>query len=172
MLVDNAVVVLENIYRRHSLGEPPFTAAVRGTQEVWGAVVASTLTTVAVFLPVVFVQEQAGQLFRDIALAISAAVSFSLVVSMIVIPPAAARLFRKEEGEDSLPWLPATLSFDRRGGERQTNGQSGSAGRFFGVATFRAAGCPEADRRNPGVRGQRACQGPRPRPLPVCGATA
>jgi HAE1 family hydrophobic/amphiphilic exporter-1 len=123
MLVDNAVVVLENIYRRHSLGEPPFTAAVRGTQEVWGAVVASTLTTVAVFLPVVFVQEQAGQLFRDIALAISAAVSLSLVVSMIVIPPAAARLFRKEEGEDSLPWLPATLSFERSDGD-ESNGHS------------------------------------------------
>ena len=96
MLVDNAVVVLENIYRRHSLGEPPFVAAVRGTQEVWGAVVASTLTTVAVFLPVVFIQEEAGQLFRDIALAISGAVALSLVVSMTVIPTAAARLFGHE----------------------------------------------------------------------------
>jgi len=74
MLVDNAVVVLENIYRRRSLGEPAVVAAARGTQEVWGAVVSSTLTTIAVFLPVVFVEEQAGQLFRDIALAISAAV--------------------------------------------------------------------------------------------------
>ncbi len=93
MLVDNAVVVLENIYRRHQLGEPPFTAAVRGTQEVWGAVAASTITTVAVFLPVVFVEEEAGQLFRDIALAISAAVALSLLVSMTIIPTAAARLF-------------------------------------------------------------------------------
>ncbi len=93
MLVDNAVVVLENIYRRHSLGEPPFVAAVRGTQEVWGAVVASTLTTLAVFLPVVFIQEEAGQLFRDIALAISGAVALSLLVSITVIPTAAARLF-------------------------------------------------------------------------------
>ena len=93
MLVDNAVVVLENIYRRHSAGEPPFVAAVKGTQEVWGAVASSTLTTVAVFLPIVFIQEEAGQLFRDIALAISAAVGLSLVVSMTVIPTAAARLF-------------------------------------------------------------------------------
>lgn len=99
MLVDNAVVVLENIYRRFALGEPPFTAAVKGTSEVWGAVVASTLTTVAVFLPVVFVQEEAGQLFRDIALAISAAVSFSLLVSMTLIPTASARLLGgTEEG--------------------------------------------------------------------------
>jgi hydrophobic/amphiphilic exporter-1 (mainly G- bacteria), HAE1 family len=106
MLVDNAVVVLENIYRRYHEGEPPFTAAVRATQEVWGAVVASTLTTIAVFLPVVFVQEEAGQLFRDIALAISSAVGLSLIISMTLIPTASARLFpkRREEaasGDDS-----------------------------------------------------------------------
>lgn len=98
MLVDNAVVVLENIYRRRSLGEPPFVAAVRGTKEVWGAVVSSTLTTIAVFLPVVFVQEQAGQLFRDIALAISAAVGLSLLVSVVVIPAASARLLTGKSG--------------------------------------------------------------------------
>ena len=78
MLVDNAVVVLENIYRHYQNGEPPTQAAVRGTKEVWGAVLASTLTTLAVFLPVLFVEEEAGQLFRDIALAISAAVGLSL----------------------------------------------------------------------------------------------
>ena len=103
MLVDNAVVVLENIFRRHAEGEPPFVAAVKGTKEVWGAVVASTLTTVAVFLPVVFVQEEAGQLFRDIALAISGAVALSLLVSMTLIPTLAARLFAKE--------APAELGF-------------------------------------------------------------
>ncbi|MBA2114900.1 efflux RND transporter permease subunit [Bremerella alba] len=93
MLVDNAVVVLENIYRHYQMGDPPMKAAAKGTQEVWGAVFASTATTVAVFLPIVFVQEEAGQLFRDIALAISAAVALSLVVSMSVIPTAASRLF-------------------------------------------------------------------------------
>ncbi|QDU86911.1 Multidrug export protein AcrF [Pirellulimonas nuda] len=97
MLVDNAVVVLENIFRRFDeLKEPPFTAAVRGTQEVAGAVLSSTLTTIAVFLPVVFVQQEAGQLFRDIALAISAAVGLSLIVSVTVIPTAAARLFKRD----------------------------------------------------------------------------
>ena len=96
MLVDNAVVVLENIYRHHSLGKSPIDAAVRGAQEVAGAVLASTLTTVAVFLPVVFVQEEAGQLFRDIALAISGAVVLSLVVSMTVIPMAASLLFKRD----------------------------------------------------------------------------
>lgn len=97
MLVDNAIVVLENIFRRWDLGEPPFTAAVRGTTEVWGAVLSSTLTTIAVFLPIVFVQEESGQLFRDIALAISAAVGLSLVVSMTLIPMASARLFGKRK---------------------------------------------------------------------------
>ena len=95
MLVDNAVVVLENCYRHSQMGDNPFTAAVRGAQEVWGAVVASTLTTLAVFLPVLFVEEEAGQLFRDIALAVSSAVGLSLIVSITVIPTAAARLLRQ-----------------------------------------------------------------------------
>ncbi|MFN4259309.1 MAG: efflux RND transporter permease subunit [Gemmataceae bacterium] len=94
MLVDNAVVVLENIYRHYQQGEKPFPAAVRGTHEVWAAVLASTLTTLAVFIPVLFVQEEAGQLFRDIALAISCGISLSLIVSITVIPMATARLLR------------------------------------------------------------------------------
>ncbi|MBC8353505.1 MAG: efflux RND transporter permease subunit [Planctomycetes bacterium] len=97
MLVDNAVVVLENIYRHYQDGDGAFAAAERATKEVWGAVAASTLTTLAVFLPVLFVQEEAGQLFRDIALAISSAVALSLVVSVTVIPTAAARLLTRRE---------------------------------------------------------------------------
>ena len=92
MLVDNAVVVLENIYRHIQMGKPSFRAAVDGSQEVWGAIVASTLTTLAVFIPVVFVQEEAGQLFRDIALSISAAVGLSLIVSVTLIPTMSARV--------------------------------------------------------------------------------
>lgn len=111
MLVDNAIVVLENIFRRYSLGESAIDASSRGTQEVWGAVVSSTLTTIAVFLPVVFIEEQAGQLFRDIALAITAAVGLSLVVSVTVIPTAAARLFRGSKREDLLENL-ASLAGD------------------------------------------------------------
>ena len=92
MLVDNAVVVLENIVTKWSKGLDCRSAAIRGAQEVWGAVLASTLTTVAVFLPVLFVKQEAGQLFGDIALAISAAVSLSLIVSVLVVPTAAAWL--------------------------------------------------------------------------------
>jgi len=100
MLVDNAVVVLENIFRYSAQGHSAFKAAVKGTKDVWGAVFASTLTTIAVFLPVVFVQEEAGQLFRDIALAISAAVGLSLVVSMTLIATVSARLIHKNEYSD------------------------------------------------------------------------
>ncbi|MCS7471390.1 efflux RND transporter permease subunit [Stieleria sp. ICT_E10.1] len=96
MLVDNAVVVLENITRRKQLGETAFVAASRGVGEVGGAIVASTLTTIAVFLPVIFVQATAGQLFRDIALAISCGIAFSMLVSFTVIPTAASRLFARK----------------------------------------------------------------------------
>ncbi|MFQ5844466.1 MAG: efflux RND transporter permease subunit, partial [Planctomycetota bacterium] len=98
MLVDNAVVVLENVYRHYQSGRRRLEAAVRGTREVWGAVLASTLTTLAVFLPVLFVQEEAGQLFRDIALAISCSVGLSLLVSVTLIPTTTARLLARREG--------------------------------------------------------------------------
>jgi HAE1 family hydrophobic/amphiphilic exporter-1 len=134
MLVDNAVVVLENCYRHAQMGDNPFAAAVRGAQEVWGAVVASTLTTLAVFLPVLFVQEEAGQLFRDIALAISSAVGLSLLVSITVIPTAAARLLRtggrqNGAGNDAPPASPEAQP-QRRSGTRL--GQAvDAAGRKF-----------------------------------------
>lgn len=94
MLVDNAIVVLENIDRhRRQLGKSPALAAYDGAREVWGAVLASTLTTVAVFLPVVFTQEEAGQLFKDIAIAVTCSVGLSLFVSVSVIPMLASKLF-------------------------------------------------------------------------------
>ncbi len=75
MVVDVAIVVLENIYRHRQMGKGRAESAVDGVSEVWGAVLASTLTTVAVFLPILFIEEQIGQLFKDIAIAISASVS-------------------------------------------------------------------------------------------------
>jgi HAE1 family hydrophobic/amphiphilic exporter-1 len=97
MLVDNSIVILENIYRRRQLGESTLQASLRGAAEVWGAVAASTLTTLAVFLPVLFVKEEVGQLFRDIALAISSAVGLSLLVSILVIPVAASRVLASKK---------------------------------------------------------------------------
>ncbi len=94
MVVDNAIVVLENIDRHLGMGKTPMKAAYDAAREVWGAIVASTLTTLAVFLPVLTIQEEAGQLFRDIALAICAAVTLSLIVAVTVIPTSAGRFVR------------------------------------------------------------------------------
>ena len=98
LLVDNAIVVLENIYRHREMGKGPMQAALDGGREVWAAVAASTLTTVAVFVPILLIQEEAGQLFRDIAYAIAISVSLSLVVSMTVIPMLTARILRTRHG--------------------------------------------------------------------------
>lgn len=95
MLVDNAIVVLENIDRHRKMGKSAFAAAHDGAFEVWGAVLASSLTTIAVFLPVVFLEEEAGQLFREIAIAVSAAVFLSLIVSITVIPMFSNQLFSR-----------------------------------------------------------------------------
>ena len=92
MVVDNSIVVLENIYRHMQMGKSKIKAAYDGTVEVWGAVLASTLTTAAVFLPIIFVKEQAGQLFRDIAIAISVSVVLSLIVSITVIPTISSKI--------------------------------------------------------------------------------
>jgi HAE1 family hydrophobic/amphiphilic exporter-1 len=92
MVVDSAIVVLENIYRHREEGESRITAASRGTQEVWGAILASALTTIAVFAPIIYIQEEAGQLFRDIAIAISSSVFLALIVSITVIPAFSSRL--------------------------------------------------------------------------------
>lgn len=94
MVVDNAIVVLENIFRHIEEGQSPARAAYYGAREVWGAVLASTLTTVVVFVPILFIEEEAGQLFRDITLAICAAVLLSLVVSITVIPSASRLLLK------------------------------------------------------------------------------
>lgn len=91
MTLDNSIVVLENIYRHFDLGKDRQTAAIDGVREVWPAVLASTLTTVLVFLPVIFVAEEAGQLYSDIAVAISASILMSMLVAVGIVPAAASR---------------------------------------------------------------------------------
>jgi len=86
MLLDSAIVVLENIDRHHRMGKRFFKAAHDGATEVWGALVASSLTTIAVFTPVLLMDNEAGQLFKDIAIAVTGAIFFSLFVSISVIP--------------------------------------------------------------------------------------
>ena len=101
MLIDNSIVVLENIDRHIRNGNKALVAAVDATKEVWGAVLASTLTTIAVFLPIVFIKEEAGQLFGDIAIAVSAAVGLSLFTSITVIPVLSKILFSSLENKNT-----------------------------------------------------------------------
>jgi len=100
LLVDNAVVVLEAIYRRREGGEAKRSAAVTGTGEVGQAILASTLTTIVVFFPVVYMEGITSQLFRDQALAVGSALLASLLVSVTVIPALAARLGKTGPSKD------------------------------------------------------------------------
>jgi multidrug efflux pump subunit AcrB len=100
MVLDGAIVVLENIFRQRERGVSGNEASERGTLQVWGALVASTATTVAIFMPVVFLQDEAGQLFSDLAVTISAAVTASLIVAVTVLPSAAANWIKGSAIED------------------------------------------------------------------------
>ena len=97
MLVDNSVVVIENIYRLRSKGANAIQAAVSGAGQVAGAVTSSTLTTVCVFLPIVFVEGITKQLFTDLALTMTYALLASLVVSLTLVPAMASGLLQKEK---------------------------------------------------------------------------
>ena len=92
MVVDAAIVVLENIFRHRENGESPSEAAYQGTREVWTAVFVSALTTVMVFIPILVMELEVGQLFRDIAVALSVAVLLSLIVAITLVPALSNRL--------------------------------------------------------------------------------
>ena len=92
MMVDSAIVVLENIQRRRAeLGESAHVAAVAGSNEIIGPIVASTLTTLAIFIPMLFARELAGQLFRELAIVVALALTCSLIVALTVMPMLTAR---------------------------------------------------------------------------------
>jgi HAE1 family hydrophobic/amphiphilic exporter-1 len=103
MLLDNSIVVLENIARHRQMGKDTLTAARQGASEVGMAVTASTLTTIAVFFPLVFVKGIAGQLFRDQALTVTFALLASLVVALTLIPMLASQQGRKDTAVDPSP---------------------------------------------------------------------
>jgi len=98
MVVDAAIVVLENIYRLRQNGVAPAEAAYKGASQVWGAILVSALTTVMVFVPILVMQLEVGQLFRDIAVAISVAVLLSLLVAVTLIPAMANKLLGSPDG--------------------------------------------------------------------------
>ncbi len=92
MTLDNSIVVMENIFRHRSMKKDRFTAALDGVSEVWPAVLASTLTTIFVFSPIILIQEEVGQLYSDIAIAISTAIIMSMLVAVAVLPSITARV--------------------------------------------------------------------------------
>lgn len=105
MVVDAAIVVLENIYRHRQDGKPVAEAAYLGAKQVWGAILVSALTTVMVFIPILVMDLEVGQLFRDIAVAISVSVMLSLLVSVTVIPALSKGLLKSGISDPANPSL-------------------------------------------------------------------
>ncbi|MEO5565676.1 MAG: efflux RND transporter permease subunit, partial [Luteimonas sp.] len=128
LVVDDAIVVVENVQRRVDLGEPPLVAARRGTAQVAFAVLATTAVLIAVFLPVGFLQGNTGRLFRELSVAMAAAVAISAFVALTLTPMMASRLLRPHSGPHAVhgnkvsQWLNAR--FDRvAGGYRSLLGR-------------------------------------------------
>ena len=112
MVVDAAIVVLENIYRLRQQGLSPANAAYHGTAQIWPAVLVSALTTVMVFIPILVMELEVGQLFRDIAVAISVSVLLSLVVAVTLIPALSNRILaRRVLSRLTMPRLPVIDRF-------------------------------------------------------------
>ncbi|MDD7738659.1 MAG: efflux RND transporter permease subunit [Lachnospiraceae bacterium] len=99
MLVDNSIVVIENIYRLHSLGLPVRKAAVQGAKQMSGAILASTLTTVCVYVPIIFMEGITRQLFVDMGLTIAYSLLASLVIALTFVPMMASGLLKKDFGK-------------------------------------------------------------------------
>ncbi|MCF8474876.1 MAG: efflux RND transporter permease subunit [Emcibacter sp.] len=96
LVVDDAILVLENIYRRIDRGEPPLFAAYHGAREVGFAVIATTLVLIAVFVPIIFIEGETGRLFTEFAMAMAAAVGFSSIIALTLTPMLCSRLLKKE----------------------------------------------------------------------------
>ncbi|MDG5816672.1 efflux RND transporter permease subunit [Chitinispirillales bacterium ANBcel5] len=97
MLLDNAIVVLDSIFHKRENGENSFDGAVNGVGEVWSAVTASTLTTLVVFLPVVFIRGMSGIMFRSLALVVAFSLACSLIVALTLVPMLTSKFLRKPE---------------------------------------------------------------------------
>jgi len=112
MLVDNAIVVLENIFRFRQEGYSRTDAAIKGASEVGMAVTASTLTTVAVFLPIVFVEGITSTMFKELAMTVTLSLGASLLVSLTLIPMLASKLLKVERKEERKRRTPFTFLYD------------------------------------------------------------
>ncbi len=101
MVLDAAIVVLENIIRQREKGLKATAASLIGTTQVWAALLASTATTVAIFLPIIFLKDESGQLFADLAVTISVSIIVSLIVAVTVLPAAASKWIKDDKFDDA-----------------------------------------------------------------------
>ena len=154
MLVDNAIVVLENIYRLRETGMPPRQAAIQGASEVTGAIVASTLTTLVVFLPMIFIRGMSGIMFKQLAYVVSFSLLCSLGVALTLVPMLASRIITAVEGvrqghkrlaSVQAAGVPAGAFLHRHGQQLQT-----LAARLSGAALADHCSGPGATRRQRG----------------------
>lgn len=102
LVVDDAIVVLENIYSKIEEGTPPMEAAIKGSGEIFFAVIATTITLVAVFLPIIFLQGITGKLFTEFGLVIAGAVVISSFVALTLTPMLSGRILKKSKGHSSI----------------------------------------------------------------------
>ncbi|MFK8012679.1 MAG: efflux RND transporter permease subunit, partial [Marinicellaceae bacterium] len=115
MVLDAAIVVLENIIRQREKGLKTTAASMIGTSQVWAALLASTTTTVAIFLPIIFLKDESGQLFADLAVTISVSIVVSLIVAVTVLPAAASKWIKDDKFEDHhYHWWESVASFISR----------------------------------------------------------
>lgn len=137
MVLDAAIVVLENIVRLREKGATPHDASFKGTGQVWGALLSSTATTVAIFLPIVFLEEVSGQLFADLAITIAVAIVASLLIAVTVLPTAARRLLKEVSSEDPHSHWWANIT---KGIMRITSTPAKRYGWVFGLMLFSFVG--------------------------------
>ena len=146
MVLDAAIVVLENIVRLRENGEAARSAAEKGPTQVWGALVASTATTVVIFLPIMFLQDVSGQLFADLALVISVAVVASLIIATTIIPTAAANWLRDVRLQDRFSnWWSTISATVMRITDSDTRRKALVAGLFAGASIGSWLLMPPAD---------------------------
>ena len=126
LVVDDAIVVLENIQRRADLGEPPMVAALRGTKQVAFAVISTTAVLVAVFLPIGFLEGNTGRLFRELSVALAGAIAISAFVALTLTPMMSSKLVRKHEEPRGLhAWIGRQLTRTTNGYRRSVQRTSG-----------------------------------------------
>ena len=125
LVVDDAIVVLENIYQKIEKGMPPRKAAHRGSEEIYFAIISTTVTLAAVFLPIIFLEGVTGRLFREFAVVVAGAVMISAFVSLTLTPMMSARLLKKKKRNNKF------YQFTERFYENLTNGYNRSLIRFM-----------------------------------------